>query len=51
MIFNKHDCVVVDGGRIAEGIVCPAQTEKDDVSCATCGLCWNSSEPIVFLVH
>ncbi len=38
-------------GRIPEGIVCPAQTEGDDVSCGSCGLCWNSSEPIVFITH
>lgn len=38
-------------GHIAEGIVCPAQTEGDDVSCGSCGLCWNSSEPIVFITH
>lgn len=38
-------------GRIAEGIVCPAQTEGDEVSCGSCGLCWNSSEPICFINH
>ena len=38
-------------GRIGQGIVCPAQTEGDDVSCGSCGLCWNSSEPIVFISH
>jgi len=38
-------------GRIAEGIVCPAQTEGDEVSCGSCALCWGSKEPIVFLVH
>lgn len=38
-------------GRTAQGIVCPAQTEGDAVSCSTCALCWGSSEPIVFIVH
>ena len=38
-------------GRTAQGIVCPAQTEGDEVSCGSCGLCWNSSEPIVFINH
>lgn len=38
-------------GRTAQGIVCPAQTEGDEVSCGSCGLCWNSSEPIVFIQH
>lgn len=37
-------------GRVPEGIVCPAQTE-DAACCGSCGLCWNSSEPIVFLNH
>jgi hypothetical protein len=38
-------------GRIAEGIVCPAQTEGDEVSCGSCALCWGSKEPIVFISH
>jgi hypothetical protein len=37
-------------GKVAEGIVCPAQTE-DALCCGTCGLCWNSEQPIVFINH
>jgi hypothetical protein len=38
-------------GRIAEGIVCPAQTEGDEVCCSSCALCWSTDEPIVFIDH
>lgn len=31
-------------------IICPAQTGKTR-SCATCGLCWNSTKPVAFLEH
>ncbi len=37
-------------GRTALGVVCPAQTGGSDC-CATCGLCWQSRENIVFLLH
>lgn len=37
-------------GNTPQGIVCPAQTDDSDC-CGTCGLCWNSSRPIVFLNH
>jgi hypothetical protein len=32
------------------GIICPAQTNKTP-ACATCGLCWTTTKPIVFLLH
>jgi hypothetical protein len=38
-------------GRTADGIVCPAQTEGDEVSCSSCGLCWGTTESIVFVEH
>lgn len=41
---------VTSRGKIKEGIVCPAQT-NDASCCGTCGLCWNSSKPIVFISH
>lgn len=37
-------------GKVPEGIVCPAQTGDADC-CGTCGLCWNTTAPIVFLNH
>lgn len=42
-----------DKPRVAEGIVCPAQTSKT-IGCASCGLCWASEardETIVFIKH
>lgn len=38
-------------GVVAEGIVCPAQTEGDEVCCGTCSLCWSQTKPIVFIAH
>lgn len=37
-------------GKTPQGIVCPAQTEQS-ACCGTCGLCWNSEVPIVFITH
>jgi hypothetical protein len=42
-----------EGPRVAEGLVCPAQTEKTQ-ACGTCGLCWAEAarnETIVFVGH
>jgi hypothetical protein len=36
--------------RVAEGIVCPAQTERTDC-CGSCGLCWSTIAPIAFIAH
>jgi hypothetical protein len=36
--------------RVPEGIVCPAQTERT-ACCGTCGLCWATSDTIVFIGH
>lgn len=36
---------------VAEGLVCPAQTERT-AACATCGLCWTAgNRTIVFIGH
>ena len=32
------------------GITCPVQLDKTD-SCGTCGLCWTTQKPIIFLDH
>lgn len=37
-------------GRVGAGIVCPAQSD-DTECCATCGLCWDSKDNIVFMRH
>ena len=36
--------------RVAEGIVCPAQTGRTDC-CGTCGLCWGTRRNVAFIVH
>lgn len=38
-------------GMTDKGIVCPAQTEGDEVSCGSCSLCWSTETPIVFINH
>lgn len=38
-------------GKIDKGIVCPAQTEGDEVCCGSCSLCWSTTERIVFINH
>jgi hypothetical protein len=32
------------------GIICPEQLGKTD-SCASCGYCWSSDQPVVFIEH
>lgn len=42
-----------EGSTVAEGIVCPAQTDAT-ACCATCGLCWSAgakNKTIVFVGH
>jgi hypothetical protein len=42
-----------EGSTVAEGLVCPAQTEGTQ-ACATCGLCWSpeaAGKRIVFIGH
>lgn len=34
----------------SNGIYCPEQTGKTD-SCATCGYCWSSGKPVIFIEH
>lgn len=36
--------------RVAEGIVCPAQTGRTDC-CGTCGLCWGTRANVAFVAH
>jgi hypothetical protein len=39
-----------EGSVVAEGIVCPAQTERTEC-CGTCGLCWQTKRSIAFIAH
>ena len=41
---------VVGRGYDGEGVTCPEQTGKTD-SCMTCGLCWATEKPVLFLAH
>jgi len=45
--FSAHVGVGTD---TTGGIMCPEQNGKTD-SCATCGYCWSSDEPVTFLEH
>ena len=48
--FSAH---VVKNNGIVEGInnlICPEQQGKT-ASCTTCGYCWSSNQPIVFIEH
>jgi hypothetical protein len=54
---GKCDAVTIwrqpEGPRVAEGIVCPAQTDATSC-CGSCGLCWAAAakdETIVFVAH
>jgi hypothetical protein len=38
-------------GMTEQGIVCPAQTEGDEISCGSCSLCWSTDKRIVFISH
>ena len=58
--FSAHVAADEDGSRhvfwtapnvkLGGGIFCPEQTGKTD-SCATCGYCWSSDQPVVFIEH
>jgi hypothetical protein len=50
---EAEDCTVsiVDESACPPGaFVCPEQTWKT-AACATCGLCWNSTKNVAFLIH
>lgn len=44
-LYSSDASGVIDGG-----IVCPVQTGKTEC-CGTCGLCWQTQRPILFLAH
>ena len=45
--FSAH---VGTDTALSGGIMCPEQTGKTD-SCASCGYCWSSNQPVVFIEH
>ena len=46
-LFSAHVGTSTEG---IGGIMCPEQTGKTD-SCTTCGYCWSSDFPVVFIEH
>jgi hypothetical protein len=49
--FSAHVSTTPDTVRLlGNGIVCPEQTNQTD-SCTTCGYCWSSDHPVVFIEH
>ena len=48
--FSAHVVQSRDLEYVEHGVICPEQLGKTD-SCATCGYCWSSDQPIVFIEH
>lgn len=49
--FSAHTSTTEDTVRLlGNGIVCPEQTGQTK-SCTTCGYCWASDQPVVFIEH
>lgn len=49
--FSAHVSKTEDTVRLlGNGIVCPEQTGQTS-SCTTCGYCWTSDHPVVFIEH
>lgn len=48
--FNASVVQTITEALARPGIVCPEQNKFTD-SCATCGYCWSSSQPIIFIEH
>jgi len=38
-------------GWTTNGVVCPAQAHRSDISCGSCGFCVKSTKPVVFARH
>jgi len=48
--FSAHVIDASDSAYVEQGIICPEQLDKTD-SCASCGYCWSSDNPITFIEH
>lgn len=51
--YSAHVALPHDADAVAaqvDGIICPEQTGAVD-SCASCGYCWTSERPVVFIEH
>jgi len=48
--FSAHVAQPRDLEYVEHGVICPEQLGKTD-SCASCGYCWSSDQPIIFIEH
>lgn len=48
--FSAHVVDSSDLEYVEHGVICPEQLGKTD-SCASCGYCWSSDQPVVFIEH
>ncbi len=48
--FSAHVVQSRELEYVERGVVCPEQLGKTD-SCASCGYCWSSDQPIIFIEH
>jgi hypothetical protein len=48
--FNASVVQTITEALARPGVVCPEQNKFTD-SCATCGYCWSSSQPVIFIEH
>jgi len=48
--FSAHVAQPRDLEYVEHGVICPEQLCKTD-SCASCGYCWSSDQPIIFIEH
>mgnify|MGYP001044094191 FL=1 len=48
--FSAHVTTSEDINTVTNSIVCPEQQGRTD-SCATCGYCWSSDQPVIFHEH
>ena len=48
--FSAHVIDASEAEYAEHGIICPEQLGKTD-SCSSCGYCWSSSKPVIFVEH
>jgi hypothetical protein len=48
--FSAHVIQPRDLEYVEHGVICPEQLGKTE-SCASCGYCWASDNPVVFIEH
>ena len=48
--FSAHVIQPKDKEHVKRGVICPEQLGKT-ANCTTCGYCWSSSQPVIFIEH